>query len=41
MAELNGSERKPEDEKVAAALTKYTETRHGDLVAICDMAMRQ
>ena len=41
MAELNGSERNPEDEKVSAALTKYTETRHGDLVAICDMAMRQ
>ena len=40
-AKLNGSERKPEDEKLSAALTKYTETRHGDLVAICDMAMRQ
>lgn len=36
---LNESERKREDEKVAAALAKYTETRHEDLVAICDMAM--
>ncbi|KAF9642774.1 hypothetical protein BDM02DRAFT_3132873, partial [Thelephora ganbajun] len=39
--ELSGSEKKPEDEKLSAALAKYTETRHEDLVAICDMAMRQ
>jgi len=40
--ELNGSEKRPEDEKsLSAALAKYTETRHEDLVAICDMAMRQ
>jgi kynurenine 3-monooxygenase len=30
-----------DDRKLAAALAKYTETRHEDLVAICDMAMRQ
>ena len=39
--ELNESEKRPEDEKLSAALAKYTETRHEDLVAICDMAMRQ
>ena len=39
--ELTESERKREDEKLSAALAKYTETRHEDLVAICDMAMRQ
>jgi len=39
--ELNGSEKRPEDERLCAALAKYTETRHEDLVAICDMAMRQ
>jgi len=38
---LNGSDKKTEDEKLSAALTKYTETRHEDLMAICDMAMRQ
>ena len=39
--EPNGSEQQPEDEKLVDALAKYTETRHEDLVAICDMAMRQ
>lgn len=39
--ELKGPEKNPEDEKLSAALAKYTETRHEDLVAICDMAMRQ
>lgn len=38
---LNESEKGSEDGKLAAALAKYTETRHEDLVAICDMAMRQ
>jgi len=38
--ELNESKRKPEDDRLSAALAKYTETRHEDLVAICDMAMR-
>ena len=33
--------KEPEDEKLCAALAKYTKTRHEDLVAICDMAMRQ
>jgi kynurenine 3-monooxygenase len=39
--ELNESEKRPEDDELSAALAKYTETRHEDLVAICDMAMRQ
>ena len=41
--DLPGSEkrREEEDERLSAALAKYTETRHEDLVAICDMAMRQ
>lgn len=38
---MNGSDKRPEDEKLSGALNKYTETRHEDLVAICDMAMRQ
>ena len=38
---LNESDKKREEEKMSAALTKYTETRHEDLIAICDMAMRQ
>ena len=41
VVELKGSDKTQEDEKMAAALTKYTQTRHEDLVAICDMAMRQ
>jgi len=41
VVDLNGSDKRPEDEKLSAALTKYTETRHEDLTAICDMAMRQ
>jgi hypothetical protein len=32
---------KLDDGRLSAALAKYTETRHEDLVAICDMAMRQ
>ena len=39
--ELNESEKRQQDGKLSAALAKYTETRHEDLVAICDMAMRQ
>ena len=40
--DLDGSEkRREEDDKLSAALAKYTQTRHEDLVAICDMAMRQ
>lgn len=27
------------DSQLAGALKKYSETRHGDLVAICDLAM--
>lgn len=27
------------DSRLAGALKKYSETRHGDLVAICDLAM--
>ena len=41
VVDLSGSDKKPEDEKLSAALTKYTETRHEDLMAVCDMAMRQ
>lgn len=41
VVELNDADKQPEDEKLASALTKYTQTRHEDLVAICDMAMRQ
>jgi kynurenine 3-monooxygenase len=41
VVDLNGSDKQPEDEKLSGALSKYTETRHEDLVAICDMAMRQ
>lgn len=28
------------DARLASALRRYTETRHEDLVAICDLAMR-
>ena len=41
MAPVVSSDKKQEDKKLSAALTKYTETRHEDLMAICDMAMRQ
>ena len=38
--QLDESKKGSEDEKLSAALAKYTETRHEDLVAICDLAMR-
>lgn len=37
---LDEREKGREDGSLSAALAKYTETRHEDLVAICDMAMR-
>ena len=37
--ELTSSSGNAIDLRLSAALKKYTETRHGDLVAICDLAM--
>lgn len=38
--EFLGSE-KYLDSRLGSALSKYTDTRHADLIAICDLAMNQ
>lgn len=37
--ELIGAAAEASDGRLERALTRYSESRHGDLVAICDLAM--